>query len=82
VILDTLEQMHNVCICFALLLIFLSVYRNYQQFGEFLGLKYLAGVLLAVVLIALFPAMADKLFKGDALMGDWTPGAGSRNRSK
>lgn len=75
VILDTLEQMHNVCICFALLLIFLSVYRNYQQFGEFLGLKYLAGVLLAVVLIALFPAMADKLFKG---MLAWGLEAGRR----
>ena len=38
VILDTLDRMHNICICFALLLIFLSVYRNYQQFGEYLGL--------------------------------------------
>ncbi len=64
VILDTLDRMHHVCLCFALLLIFLSVYRNYQQFGEYLGLKYLAGVLLAVVLIAVFPVMADKLFKG------------------
>ena len=64
VILNTLDQMHNVCLCFALLLIFLSVYRNYQAFGEFLGLKYLAGVLLALVLIALFPIMAEQLFKG------------------
>ncbi len=75
VILDTLAQMHNVCICFALLLIFLSVYRNYQQFGEFLGLKYLAGVLLAIVLIAVFPAMADRLFKG---MLAWGLDAGRR----
>ena len=75
VILDTLDQMHNVCICFALLLIFLSVYRNYQQFGEYLGIKYLAGVLLAVLLIAVFPAMADKLFKG---MLSWGLDAGRR----
>ncbi len=75
VILDTLEQMHNVCICFALLLIFISVFRNYQQFGEYLGLKYLAGVLLAVVLIALFPAMGDRLFKG---MLSWGIDAGRR----
>ena len=75
VIFDTLEQMYNVCICFALLLIFLSVYRNYQQFGEYLGLKYLTGVLLAVVLIAIFPAMADHLFKG---MLSWGLNAGHR----
>ncbi|GEM_PF-3346672 len=75
VILDTLDRMHNICICFALLLIFLSVYRNYQQFGEYLGVKYLAGVLLAVVLIAVFPAMADKLFKG---MLSWGLDAGRR----
>ena len=75
VILSTLDQMHNVCLCFALLLIFLSVYRNYQQFGEFLGLKYLVGVLLALVLIVLFPVMADRLFKG---MLAWGLEAGRR----
>ncbi|MDD5597958.1 MAG: hypothetical protein PHV82_08440 [Victivallaceae bacterium] len=75
VILDTLERMHNICICFALLLILLSIFRNYQQFGEYLGLKYLAGVLLAVVLIAVFPAMADSLFKG---MLSWGVDAGRR----
>ena len=75
VILNTLDQMHNVCLCFALLLIFLSVYRNYQAFGEFLGLKYLAGVLLALVLIALFPVMAERLFKG---MLTWGLEAGRR----
>lgn len=75
VILDTLDRMHTVCICFALLLIFLSVFRNYQQFGEYLGVKYLAGVLLAVVLIALFPEIADRLFKG---MLSWGIDAGRR----
>jgi len=75
VILDMLERMHNICICFALLLIFISIFRNYQQFGEYLGLKYLAGVLLAVVLIAVFPAMADSLFKG---MLSWGVDAGRR----
>lgn len=58
VILNMLDQMHNVCICIAMLIIFLSVYRNYQQFGEYLGIKYLAGVLLAIVFIALFPVMS------------------------
>ena len=75
VILDTLDQMHTVCIAFALLLIFFSVFRSYQQFGEYFGIKYLAGILLAVVLIAIFPAMSDKLFKG---MLAWGTEAGRR----
>lgn len=74
-ILDTLDRMHHICLGFALLLIFLSIYRNFQQFGEFLGLKYLAGVLLAVILAAVFPAMADRLFKG---MLSWGTDAGRR----
>ena len=36
-ILDTLDRMHHICLGFALLLIFLSIYRNFQQFGEFLA---------------------------------------------
>ena len=75
VILNMLDQMHNVCICIAMLIIFLSVYRNYQQFGEYLGIKYLAGVLLAIVFIALFPVMSDYLFKG---MLRWGMDAGKR----
>lgn len=75
VILNMLDQMHNVCICIAMLIIFLSVYRNYQQFGEYLGIKYLAGVLLAIVFIALFPVMSDYLFKG---MLKWGMDAGKR----
>ena len=74
-ILDTLDRMHHICLGFALLLIFLSIYRNFQQFGEFLGLKYLAGVLLAMILAAVFPAMADRLFKG---MLSWGTDAGRR----
>ena len=63
VMVDILDKMHMVCLAFALLLILLSVYRQYSQFGEFLGLKYMAGVLLTIVLIGLFPEVSDYLFR-------------------
>ena len=75
VLLNTLDQMHNVCLCIAMLIIFLSVFRNFQQFGEYFGLRYLVGVLLSVVFIAIFPPMAEYLFKG---MLKWGTDAGKR----
>lgn len=63
VMLETLDRMYMVCMVFAFLIILLSIYRNYSQFGEFFGLKYMVGVLLTIILIALFPSVSDYLFK-------------------
>lgn len=62
-ILDTLDQMHQVCLGIALIIILLSVYRNYTQFGENLGVRYVAGVMFSILLIALFPLTAEYLFQ-------------------
>ncbi len=75
VILSTLDTMYLACMGFAFLIIMLSVYRNYTQFGEYFGLKYMMAVLLTVVFIVVFPAMADYLFKA---MLEWGRDAGKR----
>ena len=46
VMLETLDRMYMVCMVFAFLIILLSIYRNYSQFGEFFGLKYMVAMLL------------------------------------
>ena len=63
VMLETLDRMYMVCMVFAFLIILLSIYRNYSQFGEFFGLKYMVAMLLTIVLLALFPTVSDYLFK-------------------
>jgi len=75
VILSTLDTMYLACMGFAFLIIMLSVYRNYTQFGEHFGLKYMVSVLLTVVFIIVFPKMADYLFKA---MLEWGRDAGKR----
>lgn len=74
VMLETLDRMYMVCLAFSLLIILLSVYRNYSQFGEFFGLKYMVAVLLTIVLIALFPSVSDYLFKSMLQWGRQTTG--------
>ena len=64
VMLENLDRMYMVCMVFAFLIILLSIYRNYSQFGEFFGLKYMVAMLLTIVLLALFPTVSDYLFKG------------------
>lgn len=75
VMLEVLDQMYLACAGIAVLILFLSVYRNYREFGEYLGIRYLIGLLLTVVLLLLFPQMADYLFKG---MLNWGRDAGKR----
>ena len=75
VLLSVLDDMYLVCAGIAMLILFLSVYRNYKEFGEYLGIRYLVGLLLTVVLLFLFPETADFLFKG---MLSWGRDAGKR----
>lgn len=74
VMLETLDRMYMVCMVFAFLIILLSIYRNYSQFGEFFGLKYMVAMLLTIVLLALFPTVSDYLFKGMLQWGRQTTG--------
>ena len=75
VILSALDTMYLACMGFAFLIILLSIYRNYTQFGEYFGLKYMVAVLLTIVFIIVFPQMADYLFKA---MLEWSRDAGKR----
>ena len=74
VMLETLDRMYMVCMVFAFLIILLSIYRNYSQFGEFFGLKYMVAMLLTIVLLALFPTVSDYLFKWMLQWGRQTTG--------
>ena len=74
VMLETLDRMYMVCMVFAFLIILLSIYRNYSQFGEFFGLKYMVAMLLTIVLLALFPTVSGYLFKGMLQWGRQTTG--------
>ena len=74
VMLEALDRMYMVCMVFAFLIILLSIYRNYSQFGEFFGLKYMVAMLLTIVLLALFPTVSDYLFKGMLQWGRQTTG--------
>lgn len=75
VILSALDTMYLACMGFAFLIILLSIYRNYTQFGEYFGLKYMVVVLLTIVFIIVFPKTADYLFKA---MLEWSRDAGKR----
>mgnify|MGYP000938523542 CR=1 FL=1 len=75
VILSALDTMYLACMGFAFLIILLSIYRNYTQFGEYFGLKYMVAVLLTIVFIIVFPKTADYLFKA---MLEWSRDAGKR----
>lgn len=43
-----LTDVHNFCMGFALCLIILAIIRNYNQFGENMGIKFIASVLISI----------------------------------
>ena len=58
---DSLKSIHTFSLALALLTMIFAVVRNYTQFGQDLGLKFIASLFCIMVLFFAFPKVSDNL---------------------
>jgi hypothetical protein len=58
---DSLKSIHTFVLALALLTMLYAIVRNYSLFGQDMGLKFIAGLFIVLVLFYAFPKIADNL---------------------
>ena len=58
---DSLKSIHSFSLALALLIMLYAIVRNYTQFGQDIGLKFIASLLCIMVLFFAFPKVSDSL---------------------